>query len=127
MSADGRAQAALPPTSSTRKLPAWFLLVCVGVSGAAVMILELTAVRAMQPFFGSTTPVWSNVIATALGALSVGYALGGRVADFRPQPTIYLAFLAVAGRRSAGRARSARRSRCSHRLSSSSAPRVPSL
>ena len=60
------------------------LLATVFASGAAVMILEMTAVRAVQPYFGSTTVVWTNVIAVVLAALAAGYALGGRLADRRP-------------------------------------------
>ena len=55
-----------------------FLLVTVFLSGAAVMVVEMTTVRVLQPTFGSTTYVWTNVIAVVLAALSVGYAVGYR-------------------------------------------------
>ena len=38
----------------------------------------------MAPFFGSSTVIWANTIAVVLLALSVGYWLGGRLADRRP-------------------------------------------
>ena len=38
----------------------------------------------MAPFFGASTIVWANTIATVLVALSIGYWLGGRLADKRP-------------------------------------------
>lgn len=78
-------------------IPPWFLLAAVGASGAAVMIVEMTAVRALQPFFGSTTFVWTNVIAVVLAALAVGYAVGGRLADRRPSAGLLFGLLAAGG------------------------------
>ncbi len=77
--------------------PTWCLLSTAAASGAAVMTVEMSAVRTLQPFFGSTTPVWTNVIAVALGALALGYALGGRIADRRPSATLFFALLAAGG------------------------------
>ena len=45
---------------------------------------EIAAARLMAPFFGSSTVIWANTIAVVLVALSVGYRLGGRLADRRP-------------------------------------------
>ena len=45
---------------------------------------EIAAQRLMAPFFGSSTVIWANTIAVVLLALSVGYWLGGRLADRRP-------------------------------------------
>ena len=47
---------------------------------------EIAAQRLMAPFFGSSTVIWANTIAVVLLALSVGYWLGGRLADRRPEP-----------------------------------------
>jgi spermidine synthase len=74
-----------------------YLLATVFASGAAVMILEMTAVRAVQPFFGSTTYVWTNVIAVVLAALAVGYALGGRLAERTTSPRLLYGLLGVGG------------------------------
>ena len=38
----------------------------------------------LAPFFGASTIVWANTIATVLVALSIGYWLGGSIADRRP-------------------------------------------
>ena len=77
--------------------PAWFLLATAAASGAAVMIVEMTAVRALQPAFGSTTMVWAHVIATVLAALALGGWLGGRVADRHPSPTVLFGILGAGG------------------------------
>ena len=45
---------------------------------------EIAAARLMAPFFGASTVIWANTIAVVLVALSVGYRLGGRLADRRP-------------------------------------------
>src|SRR5262245_44127950 len=77
--------------------PRRIVLACVAAAGAAVTIVELSAVRVLQPFFGSTTPVWTNVIATSLAALAVGYAFGGRLADGRPRAGLLMSLLTAAG------------------------------
>ena len=53
------------------------------ISGMAVMAVELTAVRLLAPFFGASLFVWTGVIGVILGALSLGYWLGGRAAERR--------------------------------------------
>jgi predicted membrane-bound spermidine synthase len=53
--------------------------------GASTLGAEIAAARLMAPFFGASTIVWANTIATVLVALSVGYWLGGRLGDRRPQ------------------------------------------
>jgi len=60
------------------------LRVLVFTVGAATLGAEIAAARLMAPFFGASTIVWANTIATVLVALSIGYWLGGRLADKRP-------------------------------------------
>ncbi len=53
------------------------------VVGAASLGAEIAAARLLAPFFGASTIIWANTIATVLIALSAGYAIGGRLADRR--------------------------------------------
>jgi spermidine synthase len=68
--------------SRTRRLPLEALVFAVGVSSLGA---EIAAARLMAPFFGSSTVIWANTIAVVLIALSVGYRVGGRLADRRPR------------------------------------------
>src|SRR3954465_11146973 len=45
---------------------------------------EIAAPRLLAPWFGASTIVRANTIATVLVALSIGYAIGGRLADRNP-------------------------------------------
>jgi predicted membrane-bound spermidine synthase len=60
------------------------LEVIVFVVGAASLGAEIAATRLLAPYFGASTVVWANTIATVLVSLSVGYAVGGRIADRAP-------------------------------------------
>src|SRR3954451_24585496 len=53
------------------------------VAAAASLGAEIAAARLLAPYFGASTVIWANTIATVLVALSAGYALGGRLADRR--------------------------------------------
>lgn len=70
-------------------------VVCVaGLSGAATMSVELSAVRLLSPWYGASTAVWTNVIAVVLLGLSAGYALGARLST-RSDPLRSLAIALV--------------------------------
>ena len=61
-----------------------FLYAVVFAVGMASLGAEIAAVRLMAPFFGASTVIWANTIGVVLVALSVGYWLGGRLGDSRP-------------------------------------------
>jgi len=67
------------------------------VVGAASLGAEIAAARLLAPWFGASTIVWANTIATVLVALSVGYALGGRMADRDPTPSGLARIVLAAG------------------------------
>ena len=74
-----------------------FLCVLVFVVGAASLGAEIAAARLMAPFFGASTIIWANTIGVVLVALSIGYWLGGRLADRRPEiRSLCLVILAAA-------------------------------
>ncbi|MCL6517016.1 fused MFS/spermidine synthase [Alicyclobacillus sp.] len=79
------------------RLSTRFLYLYVTVTGAAVMALELAASRFVAPYFGTSMMVWANIIGLILLCMSIGYWIGGRVADRRPHPPLLLSITLVAG------------------------------
>lgn len=59
----------------------WLLYLVAAATGAAVLVVELMAVRLMAPWFGQSQLVWTNVIGVVLAALAAGQWLGGRWAE----------------------------------------------
>ena len=57
---------------------------CVFICGAVVMIYEIAGSRVVAPYIGNSLYVWTSLIGIILAALSVGYSVGGRIADKYP-------------------------------------------
>lgn len=51
--------------------------------GAIIMALELIAARVLSPYVGSSNPIWTSIIGIILISMSLGYWLGGKMADNR--------------------------------------------
>ena len=64
--------------------------------GGATLSTEISASRLLAPYFGASTVVWANIIGLTLAYLALGYWLGGRLADRRPEPRVLAAILLVA-------------------------------
>lgn len=62
----------------------WNLASVAFSSGAIVMALEIAGSRIVTPIFGSTTYTWGILIGVILTGLTVGYHLGGKIADINP-------------------------------------------
>lgn len=66
------------------------------VSGAVVMIYEIIGSRILAPYIGTSTYVWTSLIGVILGSLSLGYWLGGKMADRRPNLRVLASVLFIA-------------------------------
>ena len=63
----------------------WKLRILTFTAGAVVMGLEIVTSRILTPVFGSTIYTWGSLIGVILSGLSLGYYLGGKVADDHPK------------------------------------------
>ena len=57
------------------------LEIIVFLAGAIGMGLELIAARVLSPYVGSSNVVWTSIIGIILASMSIGYYLGGKLAD----------------------------------------------
>ncbi len=73
------------------------LLFIVFITGAAVLILEVSATRILSPYFGNTIYTVSSIISVILLALSGGYYVGGRLADKQATIILFYSIIAISG------------------------------
>ena len=67
---------------------AFVIYVVAFVVGAIVMSFEMLGSRYLNPYFGSGIYTWASLISTVLAALTVGYFIGGWLADRRPSASV---------------------------------------
>lgn len=73
------------------------LTLTVFLSGAVLMSLEMVGSRILAPTFGSSIYIWGSLIVVVMAALTLGYYLGGRIADRYPHLLVIGIILAGAG------------------------------
>lgn len=67
------------------------------IGGAVLMALEILGSRVLAPDYGNSIFVWGSLIGVFLAALSVGYYIGGHLADRHPRLSFLAALMAGAG------------------------------
>jgi spermidine synthase len=82
--------------TQTAAVPLGRLTALVFAAGVGSLATEIAASRLLAPYFGNSTVVWANVIGLVLASLSLGYWLGGRLADRRPDPRVLGGLVAAA-------------------------------
>ncbi len=61
------------------------------------MIYEIIGSRILSPYIGTSTYTWTSLIGVILGALSLGYWFGGKLADKKPDIKILASAIFLAG------------------------------
>lgn len=72
------------------------LLALVFAAGVVSLAIEMCGPRLIAPYFGTSLSIWANQIGFTLVYLSLGYAVGGRIADRYPRPAVLAGVTAVA-------------------------------
>jgi spermidine synthase len=72
------------------------LFTTVFISGAVVMVYELLGSRIVSPYLGTSMYAWSSLIGVILLSLSIGYWLGGRLADENPSYNFFARIILIA-------------------------------
>jgi len=67
------------------------------ITGACVLVIEITAIRILSPYFGNTIFTVSSVISVVLAALSLGYYAGGKLADKYPTEKLFFGIISASG------------------------------
>lgn len=74
-----------------------YLYATVFAGGMTTLAVEFTTSRMLQTVYGTSNIVWANVIGLVLLFLTLGYFLGGWLADRRPSPRLFYSIVTFAG------------------------------
>jgi MFS family permease len=74
-----------------------FLLLVVFLAGIGTLGVEMVASRLLAPYFGTSQPIWAVVIGLTLIYLSIGYRLGGALADRQPDEKLLYQIIIAGG------------------------------
>lgn len=74
----------------------YFLITLVFVSGMTSLALEMCASRLLGAYFGTSLYIWASLIGLILVYLTVGYFIGGRLADRYPSKRALCTITAMA-------------------------------
>jgi MFS family permease len=88
---------AAPPEKAPLERRVLAILAVAFLAGAVLMTLEIVGGRIVAARFGSHVFVWGGLIGIFMGALSLGYFFGGRLADRFPNVVAMGVMLLLAG------------------------------
>ena len=74
-----------------------YLYLTVFIAGMSTLAVEFTTSRMLQTVYGTSNIVWANVIGLVLLFLTLGYFLGGKLADKRPFPSTFYQLVTLTG------------------------------
>ncbi len=74
-----------------------YLFITVFIAGMTTLAVEFTTSRMLQTVYGTSNIVWANVIGLVLLFLTLGYFIGGRLADRYPQLYVFYKLITLAG------------------------------
>lgn len=63
----------------------------------STLAIEFTTSRLLQTVYGTSNIVWANVIGLVMFFLTLGYFLGGKLADKRPFPSTFYTLVTITG------------------------------